>query len=133
MAYCLECKREYPDGVVMCRDCRGVLTEGGPREALEAERAAAVAWVRLCSVSSVGEGIMLKGALESQHLHLRLVSHDLPAYAGVRCDWSRRDWGELRVPAPELLEAREILEDFLRAVSRLPIDTETPEDLSSQA
>ena len=65
---------------------------------------------------------MLKGALESQGIHARVNSFDLPVYAGVRMDWSRKDWGELRVPADEESEARLILEDFVRALSRLELE-----------
>jgi hypothetical protein len=65
---------------------------------------------------------MLKGALESQGIHARVISFDLPAYAGVRMDWSRKDWGELRVPADEESEARLILEDFVRALGRLQLE-----------
>jgi hypothetical protein len=63
---------------------------------------------------------MWKGALESQGLHPRLVSFELPAYSGVRWDWSRRAWGEIRVPADEEEEARMILQDFRMAVARSP-------------
>jgi len=65
---------------------------------------------------------MLKGALESQGIHARVASFDLPLYAGVRVDWSRKDWGELRVPADEEAEARLILEDFVRALARLELE-----------
>jgi hypothetical protein len=74
------------------------------------------------------EGQMLKGALESQGLHPRLVSFDLPAYAGVRWDWSQRAWGEMRVPADEVLEARAVLGDFLRAVQTLEFDAEPADE-----
>jgi len=65
---------------------------------------------------------MLKGALESQGIHARVISFDLPLYAGVRVDWSRQDWGELRVPGDEEGEARLILEDFIRALARLELE-----------
>jgi hypothetical protein len=71
---------------------------------------------------------MLKGALESQGIHARVISFDLPAYAGVRMDWSRKGWGELRVPADEESEARLILEDFVRALSRLDLEPVEPLD-----
>jgi len=70
---------------------------------------------------------MLCGALESQGLHPRLVSFDLPAYAGVRRDWSRADWGEIRVPADELLEAQVVLGDFLKALRATRLEPEASE------
>ena len=81
-----------------------------------------VRWVRLCAIAGLVEGAMLKGALESQGIHARVISFDLPVYAGVRVDWSRKDWGEIRVPADEEGEARLILEDFVRALSRLELE-----------
>jgi len=78
---------------------------------------------------------MLKGALESQGIHVLLVSFDVPAYAGVRVNWSLHDWGELRVPEDEEAEARSVLEDFVRAVSRLELEpggeSGTPDDLAN--
>jgi hypothetical protein len=90
-----------------------------------------VRWTRLCAITGLVQGSMLKGALESQGIHPRLVSFDLPLYAGVRMDWSREDWGEIRVPVDEEGEARMILEDFVRAVSRLelgPLDADAAEE-----
>jgi hypothetical protein len=81
-----------------------------------------VRWTRLCALSGLVEGSMLKGALESQGIHARVISFDLPAYAGVRVDWSRKDWGEIRVPADEETEARLILEDFVLALARLELE-----------
>jgi hypothetical protein len=75
---------------------------------------------------------MLKGALESQGIHARVISFDLPAYAGVRVDWSRKDWGELRVPADEEAEARLILEDFVRALARLELEPVDGSDAESE-
>lgn len=121
MAFCPECGREYPPGVVACRDCRLVLSEEAPRPS---PGPVPVDWEALCPVDGLVEGQMLKGALESQGLHPRLVSFDVPAYAGVRWDWSRGDWGELRVPADELLEARAVLGDFLKAVQEIRLEGE---------
>jgi hypothetical protein len=98
-----------------------------------------VVWTRLCAISGLVEGSMLKGALESQGIHVLLISFDIPAYAGVRVDWSLRDWGELRVPEEEEVEARSVLEDFVRAVSRIELEPGsdpgsepgTPEDLTN--
>jgi len=123
VAFCPDCGREYPPEVVVCRECRAVLTEEPP----ERPEKVAVEWERLCSVSGLVEGQMLKGALESQGLHPRLVSFDVPAYAGVRWDWSRGDWGEIRVPDDELLEARAVLGDFFKAVEAIRLEAETSE------
>jgi hypothetical protein len=88
-----------------------------------------VRWTRLCALSGLVEGSMLKGALESQGIHARVISFDLPLYAGVRVDWSRKNWGELRVPTDEEVEARLILEDFVRALARLELEpAEAAED-----
>ncbi len=116
MAFCPECGREYPPQVVLCRDCRSALTDEPPAPEGEVLR-----WARLCGIMGMVEGQMLKGALESQGLHPRLVSFDIPAYAGVRWDWSRGDWGELRVPEDELLEAGAVLGDFLKALGTLKL------------
>src|SRR5215813_4424034 len=118
VAFCPECGREYSSQVVACRDCRILLSDEPPAP----QGPQPVRWVRLCAISGLVEGAMLKGALESQGIHARVNSFDLPVYAGVRMDWSRKDWGELRVPADEESEARLILEDFVRALSRLELE-----------
>ena len=123
MAFCPECGREYSRQVVLCRDCRVSLSNEPPAS----HEPVPLHWVRLCAITGLVEGSMLQGALESQGIHPRLVSFDLPAYAGVRMDWSRRDWGEIRVPSDEVGEARLILEDFVGAVSRLKLEPAEPE------
>lgn len=123
MAFCPECGQGYPAGVVLCRRCFAALADEPP----EPDRRVAVAWERLCTVSGLVEGQMLSGALESQGLHPRLVSFDVPAYAGVRWDWARTGWGEIRVPADELLEGRAVLGDFLKAVRTLRLAGDGPE------
>ena len=117
MAFCPECGREYSRQVVICRDCRVPLGDEPPAS----QEPVPVRWTRLCAISGLVQGSMLQGALESQGVHARLVSFDLPLYAGVRMDWSQKDWGEIRVPSDEEAEARLILEDFVRAVSRLEL------------
>lgn len=127
MAFCPECGREYSRQVVVCRDCRVPLGSEPPAS----RSPVPLRWTRLCAISGLVEGSMLKGALESQGIHPRLVSYDLPAYAGVQVDWSRKGWGEIRVPSDEEGEARLILEDFVRAVSRLelePAEPDAPDD-----
>src|SRR5262249_39159852 len=121
---CPECGPEYSSQVAACRDCRILLSDEPPAP----EGPVPVIWTRLCAISGLVEGSMLKGALESQGIHARVISFDLPAYAGVRMDWSRKDWGELRVPADEEPEARLILEDFVRALSRLDLEPVEPLD-----
>src|SRR5215467_6375618 len=118
VAFCPECGREYSSQVVACRDCRILLSDEPPAP----RGPVPVRWTRLCALSGLVEGSMLKGALESQGIHARVISFDLPLYAGVRVDWSRKDWGELRVPADEEAEARLILEDFIRALARLELE-----------
>ena len=131
MAFCPECGQQFSAGVVLCRDCRVPLTDEPPRPA----GSYPVVWTRLCAISGLVEGSMLKGALESQGIHVLLVSFDVPAYAGVRVNWSLHDWGELRVPEDEEAEARSVLEDFVRAVSRLALEpggeSGTPDDLAN--
>src|SRR5262245_22046069 len=133
MAFCPECGREYSRQVVACRDCRILLVDERPAP----QGPTPVLWTRLCAVSSLVEGSMLKGALESQGIHARVVSFDLSVYPGVRVDWFRKDWGEIRVPSDEEAEARLILEDFVRALARLELEpqepeTDEPEDLADQ-
>ncbi|HKA24393.1 MAG TPA: hypothetical protein VKF80_05395 [Candidatus Eisenbacteria bacterium] len=137
MAFCPECGREYSSQVVACRDCRILLSDEPPRP----QGPVPVPWVRLCGISGLVEGSMLKGALESQGIHARVHSFDVPVYAGVRVDWSKKEWGELRVPADEEAEARLILEDFVHAVARLELDpldsseaeTEGPDELADSS
>lgn len=129
-AFCPECGREYSRQVVVCRDCRVPLQNDPPVP----QGPVPVRWTRLCALTSLVQGSMLKGALESQGVHARLVSFDLPLYAGVRMDWSQKDWGEIRVPADEEAEARLILEDFVRAVARLELEpSDTPDDDLAEA
>ena len=82
MAFCPECGREYSSQVVACRDCRILLSDEPPAS----QAPVRVTWTRLCAISGLVEGSMLKGALESQGIHARVISFDLPAYAGVRMD-----------------------------------------------
>jgi hypothetical protein len=112
--------------VVACRACGVVLEEGdSPEEGREGSEL--VRLVTLAPVSSLVEGSMLRGALESQGLHPRLVSHLLPAHGQILRDWATHHWGELRVPEDEVEEARLVLEDFREAVSRIPPLDATPE------
>jgi hypothetical protein len=125
MAFCPECGQEYPADVVACRSCRVVLEEGQPGPMLPRDPEV-IKLVSLGPVDSLVEGSMLRGALESQGLHPRLVSYSLPAIGEVPRDWGTMHWGELRVPEDEAAEARLVLEDFRQALTRMPPLGEAP-------
>ncbi len=121
MPFCPECRTAYPEGVVLCRNCRATLVDelepGGVAARLTAGlKGGDVEWVRLAEVRPVPNavtGAMWKGALESQGLHPVLRSHAIPAYGDVLRDWTTRSWGTLLVPQEELEEAQSVLDDFL--------------------
>lgn len=119
MAFCPECGGDFPAGVVACRSC-GALLEDDPAPTPAAAGSELVRLVTLVQVSSLVEGSMLRGALESQGLHPRLVSHLLPAHGQILRDWATHHWGELRVPEDEAEEARLVLADFREAIARMP-------------
>ena len=60
VAFCPECGREYSSQVVACRDCRILLSDEPPATQAPVQ----VTWTRLCAISGLVEGSMLKGALE---------------------------------------------------------------------
>jgi hypothetical protein len=122
MAFCPECRLEYPPAIVMCRSCGGQLSEGALAEEGEPHL---IRLVSLAQVAGLVEGSMLIGALESQGLHPRLVHHMLPAHGAVLRDWGTTAWGDIRVPETEVEEARLVLEDFREAVGRMdPLGSE---------
>jgi hypothetical protein len=123
MAFCPECRLEYPPAIVMCPKCGGELSEGS----LEAAESGPEGVVSLAPVSGLVEGYMLVGALESQGLHPRLIHHELPAHGAVLRDWGTTDWGDIRVPVSEAEEARMVLEDFREALARMsPLEEADP-------
>jgi hypothetical protein len=135
MPFCPECRRAYPDGVVLCRDCRVELVDSldGLADAhADADADADVheggephsEWVSLTPLRDVPDPViaaMWKGALESQGLHPVVRSRALPGYGQVLQDWGTRAWGELLVPADELEEARAVLIDFIAAAANSPL------------
>ena len=132
MAFCPECGQEYPEDVVACRSCRTVLEECRPEPAPRQDPEL-VRLVTLVQVDSLVEGSMLRGALESQGLHPRLVSHSLPAHGEVLRDWGTSRWGELRVPEDEADEARLVLEDFRQALTHMtPLEEASEGDEESK-
>ena len=107
MPFCPECRKEFEDGVVLCRDCRCDLVEALPPDSEG----------RFSAVREVPDAVtaaMWVGALESQGLHPELHSRDLAGYGGaVMRDWGEHAWGVIVVPREEHDEAVAVLEDFL--------------------
>jgi hypothetical protein len=132
MPFCPDCRRAYPSGFVLCRDCRVLLVDSleGLPDASERESAAeegepAAEWVSLVPLRDVPDPVIAalwKGALESQGLHAIVRSRAIPGYGPVLQDWSTRAWGELLVPEDELEEARAVLLDFMDAAAKSPLD-----------
>lgn len=130
MAFCPECRLEYPPAIVLCQKCGGELSEGS----LEKGEAGRLRLVSLTPVSGLVEGYMLLGALESQGLHPRLVHHELPAHGAVLRDWGTSDWGDIRVPETEAEEALLVLEDFREALGRMrPLEEEDAGEAGPEA
>jgi len=134
MPICPECRRTWPDGVVLCRDCRVALEdtlddtpdpahdelgeESGDESGRSRER------LRLVPLRDVPDPVIAalwQGALESQGLHPVVHSRALPGYGQILQDWNSRAWGELMVPEEELTEARAVLADFLSAAENSPL------------
>lgn len=137
MAYCPECHKNWPEGVVLCRDCRASLVDELEPPGVVARLTAGltgadVEWVELAELRPVPNpttAAMWKGALESQGLSPVIRSHAIPAYGDVLRDWTTRSWGTLLVPREELDEARAVLDDFLRtAAIQAPEEDEDDED-----
>jgi len=131
MPICPECRRTWPAGVVLCRDCRVALVEAGEGGGRGTAGAGASddpddagEWVSLVPLRDVPDPVIAalwQGALESQGLHPVVRSRALPGYGQVLQDWTTRAWGELLVPEDELEEARIVLADFLStAAANLP-------------
>src|SRR6266851_3683885 len=107
MPVCPECRRTWPAGVVLCRDCRATLVEPGEGAAAGTANSDDE-WVSLVPLRDVPDPVIAalwQGALESQGLHPVVRSRALPGYGQVLQDWNTRAWGELLVPADELEEA----------------------------
>jgi len=131
MPFCPECRQAYPQGVVLCRDCRVALVdslEGLRAHAAETEtefaEGAGGEWVSLVPLRDVPDPViaaMWQGALESQGLHAVVRSRALPGYGQVLQDWNTRAWGTLLVPADELEEAQVVLADFIAAAAKSPL------------
>ena len=127
MPICPECRTTYPEGVVLCRDCRVALVDSlegvADADAHEGgeERSEWVSLVPLRDVPDPVVAALWKGALESQGLHAVVRSRALPGYGQVLQDWNTRAWGTLLVPADELEEARAVLVDFIAAAANSPL------------
>src|SRR5947209_18511673 len=128
MPFCPECRHAYPDGVVLCRDCRVELVDSleslRDHAAREGEHGDLGEWVSLVPLRDVPDPViaaMWKGALESQGLHAVVRSRALPGYGQVLQDWTTRAWGTLLVPADELEEAQVVLADFIAAAANAPL------------
>lgn len=109
MPICPECRRTWPDGVVLCRDCRVTL-----EDTLDDTR---VTLVPLRDVPDPVIAALWQGALESQGVHAVVHSRALPGYGQILQGWNSPAWGELLVPEDELEEARTVLADFLAAAA----------------
>src|SRR5882672_7071150 len=99
MPVCPECRRTWPEGVVLCRDCR----------------------VPLRDVPDPVIAALWQGALESQGLHPVVHSRALPGYGQILQGWNSPAWGELLVPEDELEEASVVLADFIAAAANSPL------------
>ena len=135
MPFCPDCRRAYPQGVVLCRDCRVELVDslpgpgagplgGGASSADDDAGEGGSEWVSLVPLRDVPDaviGAMWQGALESQGIHAVVRSRAIPGYGQVLQDWNTRAWGELLVPADELDEARVVLADFIAAAANAPL------------
>jgi hypothetical protein len=129
MPICPECRTTYPEGVVLCRDCRVGLVDprdpdrGGDPDAHDGSEGHSE-WVSLVPLRDVPDPVtaaLWKGALESQGLHALVRSRALPGYGPVLQDWNTRAWGTLLVPDDELEEARAVLMDFIAAAAKSPL------------
>lgn len=113
MPICPECRTTWPEGVVMCRDCRVGLVD-----ALDDTH---VHLVPLRDVPDPVIAALWQGALESQGLHPVVHSRALPGYGQILQGWNSPAWGELLVPAEELAEAQVVLADFITTAENLPL------------
>ena len=122
MPVCPECRRTWPEGVVLCRDCRVGLLD--TLEDAHDESDAGGAHVRLVPLRDVPDPVIAalwQGALESQGLHPVVHSRALPGYGQILQGWNSPAWGELLVPEDELEEASVVLADFIAAAANSPL------------
>jgi hypothetical protein len=130
MPICPECRRAWPDGVVLCRDCRVALEDmlddahDDAHDDVHDESGTGGAHVRLVPLRDVPDPVIAalwQGALESQGLHPVVHSRALPGYGQILQGWNSPAWGELLVPEDELEEAGVVLADFIAAAANSPL------------
>ncbi len=110
MPWCPECGREYPAGIVACRECRAVLADSPPGHEGDP--------VIVHRVPDAASGALLCGVLEQAGIRAVLRSATIAGYGAVRRDWTTEAWGEILVPREEALEARTLLAGYLLALER---------------
>ena len=111
MPHCPECGASYAPEVVACPRCRVMLSH-------EAHDAGDAAPQVVHRVPDAVAGALLCGMLEHHGVPAVLRSATLPAYGGVRRDWSTSAWGEILVGGAFVGEARALIADYLQALAR---------------
>lgn len=111
MPHCPECGETYPPEVVACPRCRVVLAQGSHRVDDPPPQV-------VHRVPDAVAGALLCGMLEHHGVPAVLRSATLPAYGGVRRDWSTSAWGEILVGGAYAAEARALIADYLQALAR---------------
>jgi hypothetical protein len=108
MPFCPECNTDYKDEVMTCPECQEDLIPClAPTQVPES-----VDWCVVESVSNEVAGLILQSVLEDEGIEVFLRSHEMPAYAGIKGNVGKSEWGDILVPTYNVQFAQECIKDY---------------------